>query len=241
MIKRLLVSALFAGFAAGLFAAALTQLFVTPVLLEAELYETGELVHFGATPSGGGLIHDHDSHEHGDGDGGDRTLMNLGSAIALNIGYALILVAAMALAERRGFGVSPRMGLLWGIGGFVAVQLMPAIGHPPELPGNAAVDLNDRQLWWALTALMSAVGLACIAFGTKWSIWIAGMLALLVPHVIGAPHPTALTGPAPPEIAGLYAARSLGIGFVVWAVLGCLVGYFWTSEDNDWVGTGDSQ
>ena len=94
MFKRLLVSALFAGFAAGLIGAALTQLFVTPVLMEAELYETGELVHFGAEGGGGtALVHDHDSHTHALGeDGMDRALLSLGAAIAINISYALLLV-----------------------------------------------------------------------------------------------------------------------------------------------------
>lgn len=235
MIKRLLVSGLFAGFAAGLIAAALIQLFVTPVLLEAELYERGELVHFGGS-GGTALVHDHDSHEHADGEGSDRTLLNLGAALATNIGYGLILVAAMALAERRGYEITPRFGLIWGIAGFIAVQMMPAIGHPPELPGNAAADLQGRQMWWALTALLSAAGLGLIAFGKNWGIWIAGIAALLVPHLIGAPHPTSLTGPAPPEIAALFASRSLGVGLITWVILGCLAAYFWSSEDNEWIG-----
>ncbi len=235
MLKRLLVSGLFAGFAAGLIAAALIQLFVTPVLLEAELYETGELVHFGGS-GGTALVHDHDSHAHAEGEGGDRALLSLGAAIATNIGYGLLLVAAMSFAERAGHTISPRTGILWGIAGFVAVHLMPAFGHPPELPGNAAADLAARQMWWALTVLTSTIGLACIAFGTGWGLWAAGIAALALPHIIGAPHPDMLTGPTPPEIAGLFASRSLGVAFMVWVALGCLAGYFWSSEDNAWVG-----
>ena len=235
MLKRLLVSGLFAGFAAGLIAAALIQLFVTPVLLEAELYETGELVHFGGS-GGTALVHDHDSHEHLEGEGGDRALMSLGAAIATNIGYALVLVTLMAMAERAGHVINGRTGLLWGLAGFVAVHLMPAIGHPPELPGNAAADLAGRQMWWALTVLASAIGIACIAFGTGWGLWIAGIAALLLPHLIGAPHPDVLTGPTPPEIAGLFASRSLGAALIIWVSLGSLAGYFWSSEDNAWIG-----
>lgn len=236
MFKRLLVSGIFAGFATGLIAAALLQLFVTPVLLEAELYETGELVHFGGANGGTALEHDHDSHEHAEGESGDRTLLSLGAAVATNMGYALVLVALMAFSERSGRKVTARSGLLWGIAGFVAFQMMPAIGHPPELPGNAASDLQGRQIWWAMTALASCIGIACIAFGKNWGVWAAGIAALLVPHIIGAPHPTALTGPTPPEIAALFAARSLGIGLVIWIILGGLAGYFWASEDNAWIG-----
>jgi len=214
MLKRLLVSGLFAGFAAGLIAAALLQLFVTPVLQEAELYETGELVHFGGS-GGSALEHDHDSHEHIDGEGGDRALLSLGAAIATNIGS----------------------GLLWGVAGFVAFQLMPAFGHPPELPGNAAADLQGRQMWWAMTAVASSIGIACIAFGKGWGLWIAGIAALALPHIIGAPHPDMLSGPTPPEIAGLFASRALGVALIVWVALGSLAGYFWSSEDNAWVGS----
>ena len=55
-MKRMLVSALVAGFGAGLFAAALQFAFVQPVLLEAELYETGVKTHVAAV---GGAEHDH--------------------------------------------------------------------------------------------------------------------------------------------------------------------------------------
>ncbi len=238
MLKRLLVSGLFAGFATGLIAAALIQLFVTPVLLEAELYETGELVHFGGS-GGTALEHDHDSHVHEEGEGGDRTLLTLGSAIATNIGFAFVMVAFMALAERSGAIINARNGILWGLAGFVAIQLMPAFGHPPELPGNSVADISARQIWWALTAIASTIGIACIALGKNWGVWIAGLIALALPQLIGAPHPTSLAGPTPPEIAGLFAARSLGTGLMIWVVLGALAAYFWSSEDNAWIGDKD--
>ena len=50
MFARILTSALFAGAAAGVVAAILQFMFVQPVLLHAELYEAGDLVHFGAEP-----------------------------------------------------------------------------------------------------------------------------------------------------------------------------------------------
>lgn len=49
MLSKLLVSALFAGAAAGLIAGLLQLVFVQPVLLHAELYENGTLAHFGVT------------------------------------------------------------------------------------------------------------------------------------------------------------------------------------------------
>ena len=45
MLSRIVTSALFAGFAAGLIAALLQLAFVQPHLLHAEMFESGELVH----------------------------------------------------------------------------------------------------------------------------------------------------------------------------------------------------
>ena len=235
MVRKLLTSALFAGFTAGLIAAALQQVLVIPVLLEAELYETGELVHFGGTGQGGSnLTHDHDSHEHAEGAPTDRALMTWLATTATTIGFALVLASAMALAERAGQIITPRSGLLWGLAAFLAFQMLPAVGHPPELPGNAAADLVGRQMWWALTAVASTVGLACIAFGSNWGIWAAGVSAIALPHLIGAPHPTELTGVAPPEIAGLFASRTLGVGLVSFVSLGGFLGYFWENDGAPW-------
>ena len=89
-------------------------------------------------------------------------------------------------------------------------------------------------MWWALTAVASAVGLACIAFGSNWGVWTAGVAAIALPHIIGAPHPAALTGVAPPEIAGLFASRTLGVGLVSFVSLGGFLGYFWENGGTPW-------
>ncbi len=52
MLKSLLASALFAGLIAGLFAAGLQQAFLVPLITEAELYETGAVIHFGTQIDG---------------------------------------------------------------------------------------------------------------------------------------------------------------------------------------------
>lgn len=234
MVKKLLISALFAGFTAGLIAAALQQVLVVPVLLEAELYETGELVHFGDGKSGSALTHDHASHEHGTGEPQDRALLTWLSTTATMIGFALIIAAAMAFAERAGHEITVRSGLLWGGAAFLAFQFMPALGHPPELPGNAAADLAGRQMWWALCVVATALGLACLAFGQNWGVWIAGLAAMALPHLIGAPHPAQLAGVAPPEIAALFATRALGAGLVGFVALGGLLGYFWSGDGHLW-------
>lgn len=235
MLKKIIACALFAGFTAGLIAAALQQVLVIPVLLEAELYESGELVHFGGHgESGSNLTHDHAAHEHGEDEPTDRALMTWLSTTATTIGFALIIAAAMALAERAGHAITVRAGLLWGAGAFIAFHFMPAIGLPPELPGNAAADLSGRQLWWALAAGATGLGLACLAFGKNWGYWSAGIAAIALPHLLGAPHPEQLSGVVPPEIAGLFASRALGVGLISFVALGGFLGYFWSNDGNPW-------
>ncbi|MGB7271275.1 MAG: CbtA family protein, partial [Albidovulum sp.] len=65
MIQRMVTSALFAGCAAGLFAALLHFAFVQEYILLGEKYETGALVHFGGAsdaPAPEGHDHSDDGH-----------------------------------------------------------------------------------------------------------------------------------------------------------------------------------
>ena len=65
MLGRIVTSALFAGFAAGLIAALLQLALVQPVLLEAEQFETGArtLVETGTQDPAGPAVHEH-GHDH---------------------------------------------------------------------------------------------------------------------------------------------------------------------------------
>lgn len=261
MFLRILTSALFAGAAAGLITALLQLAFVQPVLLHAELYESGARVHFDGV-SAGTEQHDDghrhaaeppahdDAHSHGDAhahdgghDHGDApNLMRNGLSILFTMltytGYALILVAAMSLAETRGATITARTGILWGLGGFVVFHLAPGFSLAPEAPGVAAADITMRQIWWFATVGTAAVGVWLIAFARNWVAWGTAVLLLLAPHVIGAPEPDVLAGSVPPEIAALFASRALGVGMAAWVMVGCLAGYFWHRRTNV---TGDTQ
>ncbi len=232
MIRQLIASAVFAGFAAGLIAAALQLVFVQPLLLEAELYESGALIHF----AGEADAHDHATHAHPDPSGAfdlARAGLSVLFSTLVYTGYGLLLVAGFALAARYGLLVDARRGLLWGVAGFVAVQLAPAAGLPPELPGSAGAEITSRQIWWFSTAGVSVLGLALIAFGRGWPLMLIAVAALLAPHIIGAPHAAAMTGTAPPELAGAFAGRTLAVGLAAWALLGTIAAYFWQQLDKD--------
>ena len=255
MIQRMVTGAVLAGFAAGLFAAVLHFAFVQKFILLGEQYETGALVHFnGVAASDHAHDHDHAASEAGatdsatteapataeaDGHNHKQETAEEGGALPRDaltslffglayVGYALVLVAGYGLAEAFGQSVTLRQGLLWGIAGYAAFQLAPAMGLEPELPGTVAADLAARQIWWLGTAICTAGGLGLLGYGKGGASAIAAVALLAVPHVIGAPELESYSGVAPPELASTFAARSLGVGLIVWSTLGALSGWLWS-------------
>ena len=155
MFSRFLTSALFAGAVAGLIAGLLQLAFVQPVLLHAELYESGELLHFGADPV--------TAHPALPGFDAVRDGLSLIFTMLTYTGYALILLAVMSVAEGRGARIDGRTGMIWGIAGFVTFHLAPAFTLAPEVPGVAAAEVSARQVWWFST--VAAAGLALWLIG----------------------------------------------------------------------------
>lgn len=243
MTRQIFASALFAGLTAGLIAALLQMIFLVPIIHEAERYESGELVHFVGVPADVG-DHDHTAalaatdgghaeapgHAHGpatETSDFQRTLLTFLMDFVAYTGFALVLAAGLGLAASRGFSIDLNRGLLFGLAGFAAVQLAPAMGLSPEVPGTPAADLAARQIWWIGTVAATAIGLAILAFMTG-PVRFAGLLPIALPHLIGAPVPEGFGGIVPPELAAHFAARALTVGAIAWAVLGLATGYFWT-------------
>ena len=244
MFQRMLACALFAGVAAGLIAAVLHFAFVQKIILLGEQYETGALTHFTSGSSVDDLAavaqsgHDHGAetavadetqpHEHAaPASDLQRNGLTALFMVLVYTSYAMLLVAGFGFADSMGAKIGATQGLLWGLGGFVAFQLAPAIGLAPELPGTIAAELGARQIWWWGTALATATGFASLAYGPKpWGA-VAALALIAAPHIIGAPQPEAFFGVAPPEVAALFAARVLATGMAVWAALGWIAGRLW--------------
>ncbi len=227
MVKSLLGSALFAGLIAGLFAAGLQQAFLVPLITEAELYETGTIVHFGAQIDGAEAAAGHEIAVEADL---TRSLLTVLMTVLSTCGFGLILVAGFALAERMALTrIDLRTGLLFGLSAFAATQLMPSMGLSPELPGAAAGELSHRQIWWLATVAGTFIGIGLIAWGNT-AAKIAGAVLIAAPHLVGAPHPQVFEGVVPPELSALFAARVLVVGALGWAALGALAGHFWSRE-----------
>lgn len=260
MTYRMLASGLVAGFAAGLFAALLHFAFIQPVLLVGEQYEQGSIVHFGASGSSASdnhLMPGHaeppaaeapaatpgaepsqaapaDGHDHAATEGETPTWKRNGLTVLFTAltyaAYGLFLAAGFGLAGVWGYETTPVRGLLWGLCGFLAFHLAPALGLPPELPGTIAAELRLRQIWWLATVLATAGGLALLASGRGGSAtWVLAGVLLAAPHGIGAPQPDRFWGVAPPELGALFATRALGVALLSWLALGWLTARMWAT------------
>lgn len=230
MLNRILWAALVAGIVGGLATAVLQHFTTTPLILAAETYENaGEDT--AALGASGLLVLAHAGHDHGEdgavwapADGIERTLYTSVATIGTAFGFALILLSAMILANAR---ITARTGLLWGLAGFAAAGLAPALGLAPELPGSAAAELGSRQLWWIGTAVATAAGLwLALRVSTPAAI-ASGIALMLLPHLIGAPHPHGFASTVPGELSGHFAAASLVVMAVAWSLAGTLAGWVW--------------
>jgi cobalt transporter subunit CbtA len=242
MITRLFTSALFAGIAAGLVAVLLQFWLVTPLLLEGEEYETGNKSHFAGVlmveeNAEGGLEAvpapetDHDTAQEEDNGGNfTRHIMTFGVNMIVFTGFALVMVAGFGLAEAAGHTLTLRKGMIWGLMGFIVIQLAPAAGLFPELPGTTADDVVLRQYWWITAVLATCAGITLIAFGNSVLYGAIGAILIAIPHIIGAPHLPFYGGVAPPELAALFVARTLFVGMISWVSLGAVAGYFWNRQ-----------
>jgi cobalt transporter subunit CbtA len=180
--------------------------------------------------------HSHDAaeaehdHDHGGGEERSTFTRNLWTTVFFGlvyVAYAMILVAGFGLARTYGKTITAREGLLWGVAGFAAFQLAPAMGLAPELPGTLAADLGARQVWWWGTAAATATGLGLLGYGRSLVTTLIAVALLAAPHLIGAPELEGFSGVAPPEVAGAFSARVLGVGLAVWALMGWVAGFVW--------------
>lgn len=256
MFQRMLASAIGAGIAAGLIAALLHFAFVQNIILLAEQYETGVLVHnggAGSMPAEHGLEGAADTGVGATASpplpaaepragkdatpaapGADQNLkrnaLTVVFAMIIYVAYGFLLVAGFGIAEAFGRRIGPTEGLLWGVAGFAVFQLAPSLGLAPELPGTVAAEMGLRQIWWWMTVACTGTGLALLAFGRHWAAWALAGAFLAIPHVIGAPQAAGFSGLAPPELGAMFAARVLGVALVVWASLGWFAGAAWAHE-----------
>jgi cobalt transporter subunit CbtA len=233
MIGRVILAALLAGIAAGLFYGAVQHVRLTPLILEAEKYEK----------AGDGHSHDHaaattttttaeqapapaaepvaEEEAWAPQDGAERTLYTFLASIVAGAGFAAILAGVSLLSGVR---ITPRNGLLWGLAGFLAAHLAPAASLPPELPGMPAGDLLARQVWWVGTII--ATGIAIWLFTQRTEMWakVAAVVLVALPHIIGAPQPPTYASGVPAGLSAEFAANTLAAAALLWLAIGGFLG-----------------
>ncbi len=195
LFRRLFLCALLVGVLTGLFDSAVQRWQVVPLILAGEVFEAAAVPE--AHEPEGGAAHSHGPETWAPQDGLERTGYTVLANALNDIGSALLLLPFMAwwnrqrggrpLALRNGHGACVRHGLLWGAAAWFCLFALPALGLPPELPGMQAAPLHARQLWWVLTAVCGAGGLAMLCLvRAKWRVLGLGLLVL--PFAVGAPQ-----------------------------------------------------
>ena len=212
-LRRIVFAAVLAGLVGGLVVTLLRAVAQWPLIAQAEVFEkAGEAA---APPA----VHDHAAYQHAVAwepvEGIKRISYTVLANVVAATAFALLLVAGFALHG----SVTPWSGALWGLAGYLAFALAPALGLPPELPGAEAADLVARQTWWLATAAGTAGGLALLAFARPLWLRLSGLLPILLPHLIGAPV-GAGGGPVPEALTRQFIAASLIVGLVFWLTLG---------------------
>jgi cobalt transporter subunit CbtA len=217
LLRRLMWAGLLAGIAVGLAITAVQTVTIYPLLREAEVFEaptptpdhTGDHAHAAAWEPAAGV---------------ERLGYSALTNVVLGGGFGLLLVGAFGLRDHP---VGARRGCLWGAAGFFSFALAPALGLPPAVPGAAEAALGARQLWWLATAAASAAGLSALVFGRAWSWRALGLVLIVAPHAIGAPHPGAAESAVPADLARQFIVSSLATSALFWLALGTVAGWLY--------------
>ncbi|MBS7841831.1 CbtA family protein [Pseudomonas fluorescens] len=230
MIKRIAQTAGFTGLLAALLLTLLQSFWVAPLILQAETFEnapaTTEVAHQHAD---GAAAHSHDAEAWEPEDGWQRVLSTTGGNLVVAVGFALMLAGLYTLRTPT----RTAQGLLWGLAGYATFVLAPTLGLPPELPGTAAADLAQRQIWWIGTAASTAAGIALIVFGRNWLLKILGVAILAVPHVIGAPQPEVHSMLAPEALEAQFKIASQLTNVAFWLALGLISAWLFRRNRDD--------
>ena len=229
MIKRIAQTAGFSGLLAALLLTLLQSFWVAPLILQAETYEQAPAVEAHEHAAGAMAGHSHDAQAWEPEDGWQRVLSTTGGNLVVAVGFALMLAGLYTLrAPSR-----TSQGLLWGLAGYATFCLAPTLGLPPELPGTAAADLVQRQVWWIGAAASTAVGLALIVFAGNWLLKLLGAAIIAVPHVIGAPQPEVHSMLAPQALETQFKIASQLTNAAFWLALGLISAWLFRRKNTD--------
>ena len=180
MFRDMLLTVAITGIVAALTFSAVQPLFISPLILQAEVYEDAAV----ASPSHEAVEapsgHDHHESDWKPENGWERRLFTLGPNLLMGLGYAFLFVAVTHCGVIR-------RALAWGCCG--ASRVLSFSSQPPgwdflrscqvQPPLNSA----PRQMWWGGTAAATALGLA-LNFGvSRWWVRAVGVALIIAPHL----------------------------------------------------------
>ncbi len=238
--RSIVFSSVIAGFIVGLAVTVIQQFGTVPLILKAEVFEKAAEEHKGASASHDAVAgHDHSSHEHATEawephEGLERNAYTAAANILTAVGFALVLAAFLGMRSGlTGESVSAHEGLLWGLAGFIVFTIAPGLGLPLELPGVPAAPLLSRQIWWVMTALVTAAGLGLIVFRRSVPASIAGLLLLILPHLVGAPELEHVETNVPTSLSHQFVVAVTMTSLLFWFMLGGLTSVAFAYFDRD--------
>lgn len=237
LFRSIVFAAVLSGVVVGGVTTVIQQFGTVPLILKAEVYEKAAESHAAApatdaaqAPAATEHHHDHDhaAHDHGaeawePHDGFERNAYTAGANVLTALGFALVLAAFFAIRSgATGAAISWHEGLVWGLAGFAVFTLAPGLGLPPELPGVPAAPLLSRQIWWVFTAIATAGGLGLIFLRRSLPAAVAGLILLVLPHLIGAPELAQVETQVPTSLSHQFVVAVTTTSLVFWALLGGL-------------------
>ncbi|MGY8661047.1 CbtA family protein [Bradyrhizobium sp. UFLA05-109] len=234
--RSIVFSSVISGFIVGLIVTAAQQFGTVPLILKAEVFEKAAETHHheaAAAPQDAATGHDHADHDHAGHDHGaeaweprdgfERNAYTAAANVLTAIGFALLLAGFFAVRSgATGGPVSWHEGLMWGLAGFAVFTIAPGLGLSPELPGVPAAPLLSRQIWWTAAVLATATGLALIVFRRSVPAAIAGVILLLLPHLIGAPELEHVETNVPSSLSHQFVVAVTLTSLVFWSLLGAV-------------------
>ena len=217
--RTLILSAFAIALVTGIFYSAYQAYFITPIILNSEVYEVVEATN---------VHHIEEVEAWAPKDGVERHSWNFMSNFLICFAYALILLCAMSVRS----SVNALQGLFWGIAAYLIIFVAPALGLPPEIPGMEAAQLEGRQAWWIITVFITTISLWLLAFyGIAQKI--VAVVLIITPHLLGAPQPEThgFVSTDPIAVANLTALwhdfilQTSIANALLWVIIGVLAGF----------------
>lgn len=190
IFRHIITIAFLTAIISGVFLGIMQSFSTTPIIYSAEVYEVEQAPAATNHAHSADIAHGHDKAEWQPANEAERISYTFIADVLIAFGHSLLLTSFMLFIFLK-FGkpsISWKSGLLIGLGGYASFYMATVIGLPPEVPGSITADLHARQLWWTLTIVGTVIGLSTLYLAPK-AFKVVGLVFIVLPHIIGAPHP----------------------------------------------------